>query len=237
MTCSDPSLPTDESNLVHRAALLFLEAAGLADGVRLHLEKQLPLAAGLGGGSANAAVTLLGLNTLFDQPLTACELHRLAADLGSDVPFFLQSGPAIGTGRGEQIQPVAAFESLTGCWLLLIRPGFGVSTPWAYRHLQHHPEAMNRRSVNEVITALRSGDPGGLGSVLFNSLEAPVFAKFPWLAALKSHLMDRGASAALMSGSGSTTFSITRSRDQAEALREEVLTHFGRELWTAVAPL
>src|SRR6266516_4713218 len=97
LTCSDPSLPTDSGNLVHRAATLFLQAAKIKEGVRLHLDKKIPLAAGLGGGSGNAATTLLGLNDLFGEPLGPEQLHQSAASLGSDLPCCLQSRPAVAT--------------------------------------------------------------------------------------------------------------------------------------------
>src|SRR6478609_9187412 len=123
LTCNNPALPTDSGNLVYRAAQSFLQAANIRDGVEIHLEKRVPLAAGLGGGSSNAAHTLLGLNEIFGKPLTDEQLAPLAAALGSDVNFFLQSGPAIGVGRGEQIQPLAPFPSLGGVHILLIHPG------------------------------------------------------------------------------------------------------------------
>ena len=141
LTCSDPALPTDASNLVHRAATKFLSTARIKDGVRIHLEKKIPLAAGLGGGSSNAAHTLLALNELFGQPLTAGQLHNLAAELGSDVPFFLQTQPALATGRGERIIPLEPFPALQEAFILLIHPGFGISTAWAYQQLAHFPEA------------------------------------------------------------------------------------------------
>src|SRR3954466_9542221 len=122
LTCSEPSLPTDSTNLVFRAAEGFFKAAGITDGVRIHLEKKIPLAAGLGGGSGTAATTLLGLNELFGHPLDPAILQRLAAELGSDVPFFLQSNPAFATGRGEIIQPLAPFPALNGAVLLLVHP-------------------------------------------------------------------------------------------------------------------
>src|SRR5262249_16248992 len=106
LTCSDPQLPTDSRNLVFRTAELFLQAARIAEGARGPLEKHIPMAAGLGGGSGNAAATLLGLNELYGQPLGPEQLRLIAAFLGSDVPFFLQARPALGTGRGEEIQPL-----------------------------------------------------------------------------------------------------------------------------------
>ena len=113
LSCSDATLPVDSRNLVHRAATGFLQAARISDGVRIHLEKKIPLAAGLGGGSGNAATTLLALNELFGQPLPAAKLNELAAALGSDVPFFLQNQPALATGRGEKIQPLDFFPALS----------------------------------------------------------------------------------------------------------------------------
>src|SRR6266540_1412269 len=126
LTCSDASLPVDSGNLVHRAATAFLEAAQINDGVRIHLEKRIPLAAGLGGGSGNAATTLLGLNELFGQPLPSDKQPELAATLGSDVPFFLQTKPALATGRGENVEPLEFFPALRGAVFLLVHPGFGI---------------------------------------------------------------------------------------------------------------
>ena len=239
LTCSEPLLPVDASNLVHRAAVQFLEAARIREGVRIHLEKHLPMAAGLGGGSANAAVTLKGLNTLFGNPASPEEIVLLASSLGSDVPFFLQEGPALGTGRGEQIQSVPPFELLRGTAVLLIRPGFGVSTAWAYRELARYPEALQGLPgrADKLVQLLQANDLEAAGRALLNSLETPVFQKYPLLALLKDHLLEQGAVAALMSGSGSTTFAIAPSVASADHLRERVLERFGACNWTAVAPL
>ncbi|MCU0770939.1 MAG: 4-(cytidine 5'-diphospho)-2-C-methyl-D-erythritol kinase [Verrucomicrobia bacterium] len=239
LTCSEPALPVDGSNLVHRAASAFREAARVRDGVRIRLDKRLPMAAGLGGGSANAAVTLLGLNQLFGHPLSGVQLNDLAATLGSDVPFFLQRGPALGTGRGERIQPLEPFESLRGCAVLLVRPRFGISTPWAYGQLAEHPESLKGRPgrATDLIQRLRSGGLSATGSAFFNSFEAPVFHKYPVLAVLKEALLEHGAAAALMSGSGSTTFALAGSLASAESLREMVLARLGATNWTAIAVL
>src|SRR5437667_7721748 len=130
LTCSNPKLPTDSQNLVYRAAAMLFQRAKITEGVRMHLEKKIPLAAGLGGGSGNAATTLLGLNELFGGPLTPAHLQLIAAALGSDLPFFLQSKPAFATGRGEQIQSLEPFPALRGAALLLIHPGFVIPTAW-----------------------------------------------------------------------------------------------------------
>jgi len=143
LSCSEAALPVDSHNLVHRAATGFLHAAKISGGVRIHLEKKIPLAAGLGGGSGNAATTLLALNELFGQPLPAAKLNELAAALGSDVPFFLQNQPCA-RHRSRRKNPTARFFSaLRDKVFLLIHPGFGISTPWAYQNLARFPEALN----------------------------------------------------------------------------------------------
>src|SRR5688500_698117 len=146
LTCDNANLPTDSRNLVHRAATSFLQEAGITDGVRIHLQKRIPMEAGLGGGSGNAAIGLLGLNQIFNTPLAPEVLQRLAAGLGSDVPFFLQSGPALAAGRGEQVRSLPRFKALNGYFFVLIHPGFGVSTPWAYKNLARFPAALNGQS-------------------------------------------------------------------------------------------
>ncbi len=239
LTCSEPLLAVDGSNLVHRAALKFMDAAGIKDGVRIHLEKNVPMAAGLGGGSANAAVTLAGLNAIFGNPVSLGQIQRLASSLGSDVPFFLQDGPALGTGRGEQIQSLPPFAILRETAVLLIRPGFGIATAWAYRELARYPEVLQGSPgrATRLVRLLQAGDLHAAGAELINSLETPVFQKYPFLVLLKEHLLEQGAVAALMSGSGSTTFAIAPSVAKAERLRESVLERFGPSNWTAIAPL
>jgi 4-diphosphocytidyl-2-C-methyl-D-erythritol kinase len=238
LSCSAPGLPTDARNLVYRAAALFLDAAGIKDGVRLELEKRIPLAAGLGGGSGNAATTLLGLNELFGRPLAPGQLHRLAASLGSDICFFLQAKPALATGRGERIEPLAWFPALEGAALLLIHPGFGISTAWAYQQLARFPHALNGQPgrAQTLISLLRDADLGQAGAAFYNSLEAPALHKYPLLALFQDFLRENGAAAALMSGSGSTTFAVVRGLDAAAALAEKVKAKFGASNWLAVVP-
>jgi 4-diphosphocytidyl-2-C-methyl-D-erythritol kinase len=238
LTCSNPEIPTDGSNLIVRAAEAFREATGSHPGLRIHLEKRVPMAAGLGGGSSNAAQTLLALNELADQPLEQAKLASIAAALGSDVPFFLQPGPAIGTGRGERLQGVPPLKALEGLHLLLIHPGFGVSTPWAYRHLAEFPEARSGRPgrAAEVAKRLHSGDRAGGLAGLFNSLETPVFDKYPILQLYQEFLREHGALATMMSGSGSTTFAFFDNAETAEAARRAFLGHFGKICWTAIVP-
>ncbi len=238
LTCSEPSLPVDAGNLVHRAASAFLQAARVEEGVRLHLEKRIPLAAGLGGGSGNAASTLLGLNQLFGQPLAPDQLHQIAAALGSDIPFFLQSKPALATGRGENIFPLDAFPALRGAAFLLIHPGFGISTAWAYQQLAKFPQALNGRPgrAQTLVNLLQSASLPAASAEFYNSLEAPALDKYPLLALFQEFLRSHGAAATLMSGSGSTTFAIAPSEAEAHALAEKFQGKFGA-CWTAVVPV
>jgi len=238
LTCSDPALPTDAGNLVHRAATAFLQTTRINAGIRIHLEKRIPLAAGLGGGSGNAASTLLGLNDLFGKPLTPDQLHQAAASLGSDVPFFLQTKPALATGRGEKIQPLEFFSGLNGTAILLIHPGFGITTAWAYQQLAQFPAALNgqRGRAQKLIGLLQNADLSAASAEFYNSLEAPAFEKYPLLALYQEFLRAHGASATLMSGSGSTTFAIAQNENAAGQLQAKVKAKFG-SCWTKVVEL
>ncbi|HVM49352.1 MAG TPA: 4-(cytidine 5'-diphospho)-2-C-methyl-D-erythritol kinase [Candidatus Acidoferrum sp.] len=239
LTCSEPSLPTDTRNLAHRAAELFLRGAKIKDGVRIHLEKRIPLAAGLGGGSANAAVTLLGLNELFGHPLALDKLKLIAAFLGSDVPFFLQDKPALATGRGEQVQQLEPFRALQGTVLVLIHPGFGIATSWAYQRLAFFPEALHGQPgrARRLLALLQGADPAAAGKEFYNSLEAPALRKHPLLVLFQEFLRAQGAAATLMSGSGSTTFAVVAGQAAAEALAEKFKARFGQTNWIALAPV
>jgi 4-diphosphocytidyl-2-C-methyl-D-erythritol kinase len=239
LSCSNPDLPVDARNLVHRAATSFLSAAGIADGVRIQLQKHLPLAGGIGGGSANAAVTLTALNELFGSPLPPERLHGLAAALGSDVPFFLYDRPALATGRGEKIQLLEPFPALRGKAFFLAHPGFGISTPWAYQNLARFSTALNgaKGRAAELVTKLQTNDLPGAAAGFYNSLEAPAFEKFPVLSLYQQLLRENGAEVSLMSGSGSTTFAIAENPAAAENLAGEFTSRFGGNGWTAVVPV
>lgn len=228
LTCSDPEVPVDASNLIYRAAALFFEVAKIKQGVEIRLEKKVPVGGGLGGGSANAGVTLLALNELYGNPLS--NLNELASQLGSDVPFFLQSKPALATGRGEKIAPLNSFPVLKGKWFLLIYPGFGIPTVWAYKNLQ--PPYGRAGKGAELIKSLSHGIDATRFS---NSLEAPVLRKYPLLQLFQEFLRENGALVTMMSGSGSTTFAICTGESQARELEGKTQAKFG-PVWTAVVP-
>jgi 4-diphosphocytidyl-2-C-methyl-D-erythritol kinase len=238
-TCSDPALPADSTNLVVRAAAAFLKTAGVEDGISIHLKKRIPVAAGLGGGSGNAAATLLALNELFGHPLEKDSLSQMAAALGSDVPFFLQNRPALATGRGEAVLPLDFFPALRRTCFLLAHPGFGISTPWAYGQLARFDSARNGRPgrARELISLLQGNDAATAGREFYNALEAPALEKYPLLELFLEFFRENGAAGALMSGSGSVTFALFGSQAAAETVREEFKGKFGEKIWTAVAPV
>ena len=239
LTCSNPELPTDSKNLVHRAATSFLAAAKISDGLKIHLQKNLPLAGGIGGGSANAAVTFAALNQLFDEPLSPEKLHELAAALGSDVPFFLYDRPALATGRGERVQTLDNFPALKGQAFFLVHPGFGISTPWSYQNLARFPKDQNGTAgrAQKLVSLLQAGDLKTAAAEIYNSLEAPAFDKFPVLQLYKEFLHENGALVSLMSGSGSTTFAIAENLAAAENLSEKFKSQFGDNGWTATVAI
>lgn len=206
-TCNDPGLSRD--NLAERAARAWFRAAGLAPRARLHLEKRLPVAAGLGGGSSDAAAALKGLNLLHPEAaLSPGELHRLAASLGADVPFFLHGGTALCTETGEKINPWPEFPALH---YVLINPGLEVPTAWVYE--QWDLAWTNRPNLTKIYRP-----PSGnsqLGEILVNDLEDVTLGAFPELGAIKEELRDAGAAGTLMSGSGSTIFGVFSDPDRA----------------------
>ncbi|AEB10982.1 4-(cytidine 5'-diphospho)-2-C-methyl-D-erythritol kinase [Marinithermus hydrothermalis] len=197
------SLPTGSANLAYRAAQAYLEAAGHPGGVRIVLEKHLPIAAGLGGGSADAAAVLRGLAALYPAGVA---LEPIARALGADVPFLLRGGLAEGRGVGERLVWLEPLEA----HLVLVNPGVPVAAAEAYRHLR--PEEWGEALP---VAAVRAALLAGEAPPYFNSLEAPVFRRYPEVARLKAALVRRGLRGVLMSGSGSTVFGLARDAEEA----------------------
>ena len=223
--CDDPTLPADGGNLAVRAATAFYARAGLPPRLRLTLEKHVPHGAGLGGGSSDAASVLLGLNEFHGFSLSLESLAELAAALGSDVPFFLARGPAVCRGRGERVTPVPspAAGGAASVPLLLLKPPFGVPTPWAYSRWREAREIPGVRYAAQTF-------PWG---ELVNDLERPVFEKFVFLATLKGWLLEQPEVAgALLSGSGSTTLAVLRAPGRSGELARRATAAFGDTLWT-----
>jgi 4-diphosphocytidyl-2-C-methyl-D-erythritol kinase len=203
LRCDRPDLPQGEENLVWRAARLFQEETGLSQGVRLSLAKRIPVAAGLGGGSSDAAGTLLALNKLAGKPLTPGDLHRLASRLGADVPFFLAREPAVGRGTGTQLSPL----TLLPYWYLLVNPGVPLSTRWVYENLDLAGLAGP--------PATEAWDPEHPETWVRNDLGTVALQRFPELAELLAGLNEAGACCQGVSGSGPTLFGIFPTREAA----------------------
>ena len=205
LECDTPGVPTDDTNLVCKAALLLRQSYQVeGKGVSIRLKKKIPFGAGLGGGSGNAAGVLMGLNRLWDLNIEREKLLALAAELGSDVPFFLTSPCALGMGRGEKLKalkPCAKFQ------VLLVFPGFPVATSWVYQNLKLK---LTKRENNISILRknLSLSDITSLGSRLYNDLEPVVIQRFPEVQVVKDELRAWGALGVLLSGSGSTVFGI-----------------------------
>ena len=222
-TCSDADVPADDTNLVVRAARAFCAAFPIPPNLRIALQKEIPHGAGLGGGSSDAAATLHALDQIFSTNAPRATLHRLAADIGSDVPFFLDRSAARVDGRGENVTPCEFPHALP---LLLIKPPFGVPTPWAYR----------RWRDSLAIPGVRYDAQEFAWGALVNDLERPVFEKYIFLADLKMWLLAQPEVAgALMSGSGATVFAVLREKSDAEPLRARVGEEFGSGLWVRFA--
>ena len=222
-SCDDRSLPTGEDNLVVRAAKLFREAAKITAGIKIGLEKKIPHGAGLGGGSSDAASTLLGLNELFGAGLGSSDLLELAAQLGSDVPFFIMRSAAFCRGRGEIVTPTILPASFR---LVLLKPDFGVPTSWAYGKWQG----------SQQLPGIDYGPQEFRGVRFVNDLERPVFEKFIVLGHLKTWLRRQPeVGVALMSGSGSTVFAVLRDDADPERLVARVHKDVDATQWTCLS--
>ncbi len=224
-SCDDPGLPAGEDNLVLRAARSFFAEVREEPRVRIELRKKIPHGAGLGGGSSDAASTLLGLNELYGKPVKSPRLTNLAAAIGSDVPFFLCQSAAICRGRGEIVEPVAPLPKLP---LLLLKPAFGVPTPWAYQRWRE-----SRELPGIDYSAQKAGELS-----LQNDLERPVFAKYIFLAQVKQWLRAQPeVVASLLSGSGSTLFAVLRDLAAASSLAHRALSELDPLLWTSACEI
>jgi 4-diphosphocytidyl-2-C-methyl-D-erythritol kinase len=198
-------VPADPTNLAHRAAALLTERLGLRDGVRIHLEKRIPVGGGLGGGSGNAAAVLAGLTRLFDLAEPPEALAGLGAELGSDVAFFLGPGLALVTGRGERVHPLAPWPPR---WLVVANPGVSVSTAWAYREVSSKLTGGERRSTIQPF--ISGGALPWPPTWAFNRFEEAVLPRRPEIRRLKGLLEAGGAAPALMTGSGASVFGVVR---------------------------
>lgn len=209
MTCDDPSVPQGRKNLAHQAAALLLKEKGIDEAVQIRIHKRIPIGAGLGGGSTDAAATLIGLNQLFRLGYTLKQLETFAATLGADVPFFIRGVPARARGIGERLTPLRGMPRL---WCVIVYPNCPISTAWVYRNLQAKlTKAIVNTSINPSL-----GSAANLQKLLVNDLEAVAMGRYPRIRLLKEELARQGAVGTLMSGSGSSVFGVFPSKRRAE---------------------
>ena len=233
---TDTQIPLKE-NLIYKAAVLLKKKYGINSGALIGLDKRIPMGAGLGGGSSDAAAALLGLNELWSMKLSTTELSGLAAELGSDVPFFLYGPISFISGRGEIIAPRNALKTMN---ILLVKPPFDISTAWAYKKFSHMraveishagetastmyynndleltKKAGKVNNIEHFIRNIERAEPGETSDDVFNDLERVVIESFPVIAEIKERLREQGAVFALMSGSGSTVFGVFDSQEKAD---------------------
>lgn len=209
VTCDHPSVPSGKKNLAYQAACAFLQAHGPDARLRIHIRKRIPVGAGLGGGSSDAAATLIGLNRLFRLGLSNRSLKKLAMGIGADVPFFLARSPARARGIGERLTVLKQFPRF---WLVILYPGFEVSTAWVYGN--YRPTLTKARVNTSIISSLRSCTK--IAAMMVNDLETVTMRRYPVIGLLKEELARHGAVGVLMSGSGSSVFGLFENKRKAE---------------------
>lgn len=250
LQCTHPQVPTDGSNLALKAVDLLTEKfPALANrGVEITIEKNIPVGAGLAGGSGNAAATLVGLNLLWNMGLTQIELEKISAQLGSDIPFCVRGGTAIATGRGEVLDPIA---SLTDLYIVLAKyESISVSTPWAYKTYRakfsdRYADIANSATLQErqqrvhagpMVTAIGEKNNAAIGAHLYNDLERVVLPAHEKVMQLRHTMASHGGLGTMMSGSGPTVFTLAATQDEADSILAQVRTDLpdpDLKLWSA----
>ncbi|GAB4381084.1 MAG: 4-(cytidine 5'-diphospho)-2-C-methyl-D-erythritol kinase [Elainellaceae cyanobacterium] len=234
--CDDPQIPLDQSNLAYKAAALmmqqFPDVYNRYGGIDITLHKQIPMGAGLAGGSTNAAAVLVGVDLMWNLGLTQIEIQELAAQIGSDIPFCVAGGTAIATGRGEYLAPLPSLDNL---YVVLAKyHSIAVSTPWAYKTYRQQfqdsyaPDSetlLGRRQrvhSGPMVEAISKRDGKRIGKLLYNDLEKVVLPAYPQVSELKQAMQQLDTLGVMMSGSGSTVFALVESAAQAETIRQQL---------------
>ena len=210
------TLPVDENNLAIRAANLMIKTQKLNSGVFLRLTKKIPIAAGLAGGSTDAAAVIRGMNQLFNLHLTTDELCDIGAEIGSDVPFCIVGGTCLAYGRGEKLKRLPDFPKVP---IVLVKPRGAISTAWAYQTYDKE-KTSDHPDTTAVCEAINIGDYKAVAEMMFNVLENVAVKKYPAIDVYKEKLLEAGAIAAMMSGSGTTVFGIAKTHEDAEKIAD-----------------
>lgn len=218
MTTDSAELPADENNLMWKAAALMQRTYGIREGIRIHLGKNIPIAAGMAGGSTDAAAVMRGMNLLYHLQVPTEELMAHAVSIGADVPYCILGGTALAEGIGEKLTPL---PPMPDCHLLVAKPDINVSTKYVYEHLDK-AEALQHPDIDGMVTAIQDKDMAGILSRLGNVLESVTIPAYPVIRALKAWMQDLGAAGSLMSGSGPTVFGIFPDKASAEAACEQL---------------
>ncbi len=223
VTTDSGELPTNEDNLIYQAAKLMMETYGIQGGIRIHLTKNIPIAAGMAGGSTDAAATMKGMNRLYDLDCTLKELMELGVKIGADVPYCIMGGTALAEGIGEKL---TALPAAPDCYLLVAKPDINVSTKYVYNHLDaegiaEHPD------IDGMVQAIEKGSLQGILNRLGNVLETVTVKAYPVIDTIKNRMKELGAVGSLMSGSGPTVFGIfleeAKAQEAYEKIKEEQL--------------
>ena len=222
VTTDSGELPTDENNLIYKAAKLMMEQYDIKEGVRIHLEKNIPIAAGMAGGSTDAAATMKGINRLFDLGCTLRDLMELGVKIGADVPYCIMGGTALAEGIGEKL---TALPPAPECFLLVAKPDINVSTKFVYEHLdaagvEKHPD------IDGMVKAIREESLQGVLDRMENVLESVTVPAYPVIDTIKNRMRELGALNSLMSGSGPTVFGIFIEKEKAQEA-DEIITKEG----------
>lgn len=234
LTCSDKSLPTDEKNIAYKAAKRMIEKYEICEGIKIDIIKRTPHGAGLGGGSSDAAAVIKGINEHFDLKLSYEEMIEIGVKLGADVPFFLKGGIQRAKGIGEELEMIDVTDNY---YYAVVKPEESVSTVWAYKEfdvMTSNGETKNSsKRIEDVIKALKDHDEKQIEACIFNDLEAPVIKALPVISDIKNAMKEKGAFAAMMTGSGSAVFGMFKDKDAAEKCVEEINKEFGTNGFTA----
>lgn len=218
VTTDSGEVPADESNLVYKAARLLTDTCQIKEGIAIHLEKRIPVAAGMAGGSTDAAAVLKGMNTLFSMGLSEEELKMLGVKLGADIPYCIMGGTALAEGIGERLEKLPPAPA---CFLLIAKPDINVSTKYVYENLKLS-EIKKHPDIDGMKEAVKTGSLQGITSRMENVLESVTEEKYPVIKKLKLYMEENGALKALMSGSGPTVFGIYEREEDALAAKEKL---------------
>ena len=218
--CDHPFISNKENNLIYKAAQLFFNLTNLAPGVKITVQKKIPIGAGLGGGSSDAATTLLGLNLFFKTKIPLFDLMKCSSQIGADVPFCLRKGTALIRGIGNEVYPLPSLEE---GWIVLVYPDIHISTAWVYERISRKLTNKNLKTklnIPDLIKRTKSKKLHAMGDLLYNKLEEVVIKEFPLITTIKEKFRKNGAKNILMSGSGSTLFTLVENAKDANKMAD-----------------